>query len=341
MKNVGPRRLVPRRKAFTAQRVMLLGATGTVGRATLNALLQGGHDVTCFVRPKTETSSPLPAEVSGKLTFRFGQITKPHALQDEAFRGEKFDAMVSCLASRNGDPADAWAIDYQSHAEALRCAKIAGVRHVVLLSAICVQKPQLAFQHAKLAFEKELIESGLTYSIVRPTALFKSLCGQIDRLRKGKSFLVFGNGALTACKPISDVDLANYLVQCLVDTSLHNRVLPIGGPGSAITPKQQGEELFALLGRKPRFSHVPVAFLDVIIGGLSVLGGFSTALAKKAELARIGRYYATQSMLVFNAQTGEYDEAATPSTGTQGLFDFYAQLIQSNTSLDRGDHKVF
>ena len=37
----------------------------------------------------------------------------------------------------------------------------AGVSQVVLLSAICVQKPLLAFQHAKLAFEKALIESGL------------------------------------------------------------------------------------------------------------------------------------------------------------------------------------
>ncbi len=41
--------------------------------------------------------------------------------------------------------------------------------HFVLLSAICVQKPLLAFQKAKLAFEAHLLEQGLTYSIVRPT----------------------------------------------------------------------------------------------------------------------------------------------------------------------------
>ena len=39
---------------------------------------------------------------------------------------------------------------------------------MMLLSAICVQKPRLAFQHAKLAFKKQLIQSGLTYSIARP-----------------------------------------------------------------------------------------------------------------------------------------------------------------------------
>ena len=37
---------------------------------------------------------------------------------------------------------------------ALAAAAEAGVAHFVLLSAICVQKPLLAFQHAKLAFER-------------------------------------------------------------------------------------------------------------------------------------------------------------------------------------------
>ena len=117
----------------------------------------------------------------------------------------------------------------------------------MLLSAICVQRPLLAFQHAKLAFEKVLVESGLAYSIVRPTAFFKSLSGQIERVRRGKPFLVFGDGTLTSIKPISDDDLAAYLADCLEDQGRRDRALPIGGPGAAITPRQQGERLFALL----------------------------------------------------------------------------------------------
>eukprot|EP01038_Epipyxis_sp_PR26KG_P018449 gene18449-26016_t len=34
------------------RRVFLLGATGTIGRATLRALLRRGHEVVCFVRPR-------------------------------------------------------------------------------------------------------------------------------------------------------------------------------------------------------------------------------------------------------------------------------------------------
>jgi divinyl chlorophyllide a 8-vinyl-reductase len=215
------------------------------------------------------------------------------------------------------------------------------VGHFVLLSAICVQKPLLAFQHAKLAFEAALIQSGVTYSIVRPTAFFKSLSGQMARVKRGKPFLLFGDGALTACKPISDGDLAAYLVDCLEDERRWNRVLPIGGPGEAITPRQQGDALFAALDRKPRFRQVPVALLDGIIAGLSAAGRLAPALAAKAELARIGRYYATESMLVLNPATGRYDAAATPSTGTETLFDYYRTLAAGGAAPDRGDHAVF
>ena len=327
------------------RRVFVIGATGTIGRATVRALLRQGHEVVCLVRPQSGVGGALTADDSARLlagaTLRVGDVCSPQSLAQDGFKGERFDALVSCLASRTGAPKDAWAIDHQAHVHALQAARNAGVPQMVLLSALCVQKPLLAFQQAKLAFEKELIDSGLTYSIVRPTAFFKSLSGQIDRVKKGKPFLVFGDGTLTACKPISDDDLGDYLVGCLDNAARHNRVLPIGGPGDAITPRQQGEQLFALLGRAPRFKQVPVALLDAIIAVLGTAGRVLPTWAAKAELARIGRYYATESMLVLDPATGRYSAAATPSTGSQTLFDFYAAQIQGGTAPERGDHAVF
>ena len=164
------------------KRIFVLGATGTIGLATVRSLMQQGHEVVCFIRSNAGARGALRAEESIKLfegaSVRFGQVGDPLSLRDQGFKGEKFDVLVSCLASRTGTPKDAWAIDYQAHVYALEAAKSAGVSHFVLLSAICVQKPLLAFQQAKLAFEKQLIESGVTYSIVRPTAFFKSLSGQ-------------------------------------------------------------------------------------------------------------------------------------------------------------------
>ena len=102
-------------------RIMLLGATGTVGRATRQALVQRGHQVTCFVRQKNGLSDQLPQDHGTEL--RVGDITSLNSLREDGFRGEAFDAVVSCLASRTGAPDDAWAIDYQAHVNALTCAK--------------------------------------------------------------------------------------------------------------------------------------------------------------------------------------------------------------------------
>jgi divinyl chlorophyllide a 8-vinyl-reductase len=320
------------------RRVFLLGATGTIGRATAAALLAKGHEVVCLVRPKAgDPRRGLPVGV----TVRFGEVTDAASLEKDGFAGERFDAVVSCLASRSGTPKDAWAIDHRAHVDALNIAKAAGVTQFVLLSAICVQRPLLAFQQAKLAFEAKLTASGLTYSIVRATAFFKSLSGQVKRVQAGKPFLIFGDGSLTACKPISDADLGTYLAECLEITTRHNRILPIGGPGPALTPKEQGAALFTLLDQTPKYRSVPVGFLDAIIAVLSVLGHLSPQLRDKAELARIGRYYATQSMLVLNPTTGKYDASATPSAGKDRLVDHYARLLRDEVTVDLGEHAVF
>jgi divinyl chlorophyllide a 8-vinyl-reductase len=316
------------------KRVLVLGATGTIGQAAVRALLARGHEVVCFLR------SGSPARLAGA-SLRYGDVSDPLSLPRDGFRGQHFDVLLSCMASRTGAPKDAWAIDNQAHVNALVAAQQAGVGHMILLSAICVQKPLLEFQKAKLAFEAKLATSGLTYSIVRATAFFKSLSGQIERVKAGKPFLVFGDGTLTACKPVSDDDLGNFLADCIRDESRHNRILPIGGPGNAITPREQGEMLFALLGREPKFKHVPVMLLDVIIAVLSALGLVVPKLAEKAELARIGRYYATESMLVMDPATGRYDADATPSTGHDTLQEFYARVLKGEAQVERGDHAVF
>ncbi|MCA2987589.1 MAG: NAD(P)H-binding protein [Gemmatimonas sp.] len=319
-----------------SRRVLLLGATGTIGRATARALVRHGHEVVCVVRPKRGAVPDIPGTM-----VRTGDVTSPTSLAREVFRGERFDAVVSCLASRTGGPVDAWAVDHQAHLHVLEAAKTAGVTHFVLLSAICVQKPLLVFQHAKLAFEAALMGSGLTWSIVRPTAFFKSLSGQVQRVQRGKSFLLFDDGTRTACKPISDDDVAEYLATCLSDASRANRILPIGGPGPAITLREQGELLFRVAGKPPRFTSVPVTLFDVIAGVLGALGAVIPPLRDKAEFARIGRYYATESMLLWDPVAQRYDADATPSFGTDTLEAHYARLLRGEVADDRGEHAVF
>lgn len=320
---------------MAGKRIFMLGASGTIGRAALAALVDRGHQVVCFARPSARL------DISGGAEWRFGEVTDSTSLKHDGFRGERFDVLLSCMASRTGAPDDAWRIDYQAHVDALAVAREAGITHMVLLSAMCVQKPLLAFQHAKLAFENSLIASGICYSIVRPTAFFKSLSGQADRVRNGKPFLLFGDGTLTACKPISDSDLAAFVADCVDDADKHDRVLPIGGPGDAVTPRQQGELLFAAFQKPARFRSVPLSFMDFVIAVLALVGRVIPAAARKAQLARIGRYYATESMLLYDPAQGKYDAALTPSTGTETLADHYRKLASGERVSDLGEHAIF
>jgi divinyl chlorophyllide a 8-vinyl-reductase len=182
----------------------------------------------------------------------------------------------------------------------------------------------------------------LTYSIVRPSAFFKSLSGQVKRVKNGKPFLMFGDDELTACKPISDDDLGEYIAGCLNDTSRHNRILPIGGPRTRHHATPAGRaSVCAALGEPPRCKHVPVRLLDVIIGVLTSAGHVLPSPKDKAELARIGRYYATESILVLDLVTGSYDADGTSSTGTETLFDHHDGLVAGTVVAERGDHAVF
>lgn len=320
---------------FMPRRVLVVGATGTAGRATAKALIAAGHHVTCILRPENEDTVAVGARL------HFAKITNAASLRDYGFAGETFDVVVSCIASRTGAPDDAWAIDHDANVAVLNQAKAAGVRHFIMLSAICVQKPLLEFQHAKLAFEEKLMASGLDWSIVRPTAFFKSLSGQIARVKAGKPYLMFGDGRLTTCKPISDRDLGTFIASCIDAPDKRNRILPIGGPGPALTPLEMGREIFRLTGQPEKYRKVPVAMLDVIAGGLRLAGIVKPGLRVKADLASIGRYYATESMLLYDAKSVAYDADATPEFGSDRLFDFYADVVAGRETVDLREQAVF
>lgn len=317
---------------MTAEHLVLLGATGTIGRGVLAQARADGYRMTCLTRKPAN----LPEDVA-QMTV---DLADPLAVR-QALAGIGADAVLSCMASRKGSARDAWAVDHRAQLHVLEAAKSVGIGQFILLSAICVQKPLLEFQRAKLAFEAELQRSGLNWSIVRPTAFFKSLSGQVARVQSGKPFLLFGDGQLTACKPISDRDLARYLLECVAQPARWGQILPIGGPGPALTPRAQGEMIFELTGKPARFRQVPVALMDGIIAALSGLGRFSGVMAEKAEFARIGRYYATESMLVWDAKTGRYEADATPEFGTDTLRDHYAAMLRGEVGADLGDHAIF
>ena len=310
--------------------IILSGATGTIGQAVLHAALEDGHRVTALVRnqaklPKHHNLTAIKTDFVDPLDVKFG----------------KRDIIISCLASRTGSHDDAWAIDYQANVALMKTAETQGIKRFVLLSAICVQKPKLAFQNAKRAFEARLRASQLDWTIVHPTAFFKSLSGQFERVKNGKPFLVFGDGTLTKCKPISDTDLARFILNSALDADTKGKTLPIGGPGPAITPLDQARLLHDALGKTLKVKHVPIALMKTIAGTLGVLSHIIPSFQGKAEFARTGLYYATESMLVWDAHSESYSEDLTPGFGTDSLLDHYKAMASGEITVDLGDHAVF
>lgn len=305
-------------------RALVAGASGTIGRAVVQELVARGTQVTALFRHASVQAEQI-AELAGANCL--AAALDDRAALAAAFAEASPDCVISCIASRSGAPKDARLVDFAANCALLDAALAAGVQHFILLSAICVQKPLLAFQHAKLAFEARLVASGIDYTIVRPTAFFKSLSGQVKRVKAGKPFLIFGDGELTRCKPISDADLARFIADCAADPAPRGAILPIGGPGPAISLREQGELLFEVASKPARFKSVSPQLFTYAERALGLGAGVADWFAEKAEYARIARYYATESMLVLDPATGDYSADLTPEYGSETLRDHYSRLL--------------
>lgn len=332
--------------------ILVVGSTGYIGNFVVEELVNRGFNVIAIARDRSGIKGRNSEEETLNLlqgaNVCFSDVTHLDSLEKSLNDlGVPIDVVVSCLASRTGGVKDSWKIDYEATKNSLVAGRNRGAKHFVLLSAICVQKPLLEFQRAKLKFEAELMkeveeDSGFTYSIVRPTAFFKSLGGQVELVKDGKPYVMFGDGKLCACKPISEQDLASFIADCVLSEDKINQVLPIGGPGKALTPLEQGQMLFKLLGREPKFLKVPIWIMDFAIGVLDFLVKVFPSMEDATEFGKIGRYYAAESMLVLDPETGEYSAEKTPSYGKDTLEEFFERVLREGMAgQELGEQTIF
>ena len=317
------------------KKVLVAGATGHIGKAVVAELLDKGYFVYAIVRKekRLEYSDQSNLKV---LSLEAGENS------DWTKQLPRIDIIISCLASRSGCEHDANFVDYSLNSDLLYFALKIELQHFILLSAICIQKPKLAFQRAKLRFNSKLMSSGLRYSIVLPTAFFKSLSGQVNRIKNGKCFLVFGTGKRTSSLPISEIDLAKYIVNCIESEKSWNKSLPVGGPGPAVTPLDQAKMLFEIFDKPKKIKHVSPRFFDFAIILLFPVSLFSQKIKDKLELIKIGKYYAEESMLFYDADADAYDASKTPQFGENLLYEYYCSLRDEPEKIpDMGSQKLF
>ncbi|KAL7470741.1 hypothetical protein ACHAXS_011001 [Conticribra weissflogii] len=211
---------------------------------------------------------------------------------------KSIDLVISCLASASGTESEVYAIDYSATLNLLNSGRdpTVNARHFLLLSAFCCRNPLLKLQQAKLKFEAELAkQEDMSWSVIRPTAFFKSVSGQFESILEGNSYVLFGDGAVTRCNPISEEDLAVYMLDCALEENKDSRwgkILNVGGPDEPLTNKMLGEMMFQAIGKPPKFVYVPTWIFDLSIDMIaSIAKKFPSQKWEDAlETAKIGKY---------------------------------------------------
>jgi len=197
-------------------KVLVTGGTGFTGRRVVRALLQGGHEVACFVRA-TSDRSVVPA---GECRFLVGDLADGSALT-RALSGR--DALMSVAS-----------IGFGHGPGIVRAVRDAGVRRAVFFSttAIFTRLPATS-RRVRLAAEDAIRDSGLAWTILRPTMIYggpgdrnvERLLGALERWR----LLPVVAGGGMKIQPVLVDDLATAAVRALETEAAIRRCYSLPG----------------------------------------------------------------------------------------------------------------
>ena len=221
-------------------KVLVTGATGDTGRATVDELLARGHRVRALAHGQDERSKKLQdrgAEVVYGDLLDFGQVKA-------ALNGVKRAYFVYPI--RPGI--------LQATAYFAQAAKEAGVDGIVNMSQISARED--AKSHAATDHwlaERVFDWSGVTVAHIRPTSFAEWLLSLASMIKAGRLHVPFGTGKHA---PIAAEDQARVIVGILEDPAPHNgKVYPLFGPVE-FTYRETAQILSRVLGKSVEYKQV-------------------------------------------------------------------------------------
>jgi uncharacterized protein YbjT (DUF2867 family) len=234
--------------------ILIVGGNGVLGREIVAHLLDAGESVRLLVRApeKVEDLRSAGADVVQ------GDLLDPSSLSRACGGADRVLAAAHSLLGKGRYSSEA--VDDAGNRALIDAAVAAGVEHFVFVSIFgAAPDHPVDFWRTKYGVEEYLKVSGLSYTILRPSAFMEWHAHVFNGkpiLESGKTMLL-GKGT----KPrnfVAAADVARFTVLALNDPRLRDRTLEIGGPGD-FTNNEVAALYGSIAGVTPKVRHMPPA----------------------------------------------------------------------------------
>lgn len=234
--------------------ILVVGATGTLGRQIVRRALDEGYDVRCLVRPR-----PAPADFlrDWGATVVNADLSKPETIPATLVG---IHTIIDCATGRPEEPIKT--VDWEGKVALIQCAKAMGIQKFVFYSIHnCDKHPEVPLMEIKYCTEKFLQDSGLNHVIIRLCGFMQGLIGQYAvPILEEKS--VWGTDAPTRIAYMDTQDVARLTFVALRNEKVNGKLLTFAGPRAWTT-----QEVITLCerfaGQEANVTTVPVSVLRV------------------------------------------------------------------------------
>lgn len=206
-------------------KILVIGATGNLGRHTVRQALDAGLTVRAASRQPEKLAH---LRTSGVEIVHADLIDAESVAQ--ACAG--VDGVVATAHSLLGSGRyRSQRVDGVGNQTLVEAARRAAVRHLVFVSSVGAAPTAPVEQlRTKFAVEEHVRDSGMDHTILRPSAFMESHAHQfigVPLLRTGR--VVIPGSGRNAINLIAAADMARYVLISLTDPRASNRVLEVGG----------------------------------------------------------------------------------------------------------------
>ena len=239
-------------------KVLVVGATGTLGRQIVRHAIDQGHQVRCLVRSQRKAAflKEWGAELVG------GTLRDKNTIIAAL---EGIDAVIDAATARATDSASIKQVDWDGKVNLIQAAKTAGVDRFIFFSILNAERySNVPLMEIKRCTEKFLAESGLKYTILRPCGFMQGLIGQYA-IPMLDNQTVWITGESTAIAYMDTQDIAKFAVRALEVPETVGQSYPVVG-SKAWKAEEIIEVCERLSGKEGKIWRLPMGLLRFMRG---------------------------------------------------------------------------